>query len=358
MTEPNAILAISSLDRFTNNKVILISTIGGAQVPIRQPVLLDTALYQLYRAGFPGGVGNNVGNDFVIESTNAILYGYIKSIGISQVQVDYKIPTVIPGKNSVVLMIFRKDDVDDLRVINIPYGFYTPDELAAMLTVLIRNEGDDDGPFFPDFEVTYAPSGILNADPAIGGGGNGFLFDSNWEGNDRSFAFAEIPPDAYGNPNPALRRELVTRWLATARLLGLNMNVFANFPGETRKQILTKSPNFIYTPYIDICSAQLTKYQKVKDSDTSPVKRGNIVARVYLSAIGTPQATTGTDALGSHPFIMTVDLNTAKTIRWDRDEAIYSLDFQLYDIYGDPLFWSPDYPTEFQMTLMCSEGQG
>jgi len=34
---------------------------------------------------------------------------------------------------------------------------------------------------------------------------------------------------------------------------------------------------------------------------------------------------------------------------------VYNLDFQLFDQYGDQLFWTPNYATEFQMTLTCME---
>ena len=130
----------------------------------------------------------------------------------------------------------------------------------------------------------------------------------------------------------------------------------------------------------------MTKYQKVKDNTTSASSDTTVIARIYLSGVGFPQNTGGENALqfynsvpprpvpitnytypvGSRPFIVTQDCNTPKVVRWNKDETVYALDFQLRDQYGDLLFTqsgtygnttTPIYYTEFQMTLMCIEGE-
>jgi len=116
-------------------------------------------------------------------------------------------------------------------------------------------------------------------------------------------------------------------------------------------------PNFLYSPYIDIFSDVLTNYQKVKDTDTSVIRPKGLLARLYLSGVGNPQRTDSTSALGTTPFIMTADLNFPKVIRWTPDQTVTSIDIQLRDCYGDLLPGYEDgYSTEFQMTLLCTEG--
>jgi hypothetical protein len=55
---------------------------------------------------------------------------------------------------------------------------------------------------------------------------------------------------------------------------------------------------------------------------------------------------------------MTADLNSPKVIQWTPDVAVPSIDFQLLDQYGE-FIQGGDYgfSTEFQMTLLCAEGE-
>ena len=76
-----------------------------------------------------------------------------------------------------------------------------------------------------------------------------------------------------------------------------------------------------------------------------------------VSGVGLADPTSDIYSLGCQPFIMTADLNTPKTCRWSVDEAVYELDFQLYDQYGDLIYWDNIFPTEFQMTLLATEGE-
>jgi hypothetical protein len=140
------------------------------------------------------------------------------------------------------------------------------------------------------------------------------------------------------------------------RLLGATvLNSFYRAEGGANF-IYLQNPCFLYTPYIDILSNNLTKFQKIKDTDTAPSKRTSMISRVYLSGVGNPQLTSAA-GLGTQPFIMTADLNTPKTIRWSPDETVFNLDFTVNDFYGDPIYWDANFPTEFQMTLLCAEGE-
>jgi hypothetical protein len=333
--QPNAILAISSTDRYTAN-------FGNASQPY------SNTLEALYFATPP------YSNDFQITSPGALMNGYIDKIIISQIQLQYNLPTVMPNINDE-FVIFYESAVGSssfiLTTFAIPFGFYTPDELAAMLQIQLGSYVDS------NFTVSYqqnTPSlGIVP----------GFVFLSN---TGRRFYF---PAPSDYTPTPS---EL-TNTLKLYRLMGINL--INSFP-ETEHTSSTP-PEFLYTPYIDIYSDALTNYQKLKDTDSSTSRRKGLIARIYLSGVGNPQITSNafvnqddltivpSTALGCNPFVLTYDLNTPKIINWSPDTAVNSLDFQMRDCYGDLLFnYNPStspgqaadvFNTEFQMTLLCVE---
>jgi hypothetical protein len=367
--EANAILAISSTDRYITN------------VPgnVNQPV--SNTLISQYNGGKP------YSNDFQITAPNALINGYIEKIVVSQIQLQYNVPTIIPGGNDFCIFYtetFPGSAVFEPAFFRMPYGFYYPGELASMLQAQLNISYDGD-PQGTNFFVFYAQAS--NVDPAgnvIGNSG----FTIQLDANGRRFYFPT--PDEILNENLGITPDTVTNILKFYKLFGFDSR--NQFP-ETTQTSFT-SPTFLYTPYIDIYSDSLTNYQKLKDTDSSTFKRKGLVSRLYLSGVGNPVVTvqesiplgvtlqvngdmgntiTGTistgnktDALGSSPFVLTYDLNSPKVIKWSRDTAINSLDFQLRDCYGDLLFsvvpsdigsnYTETFNTEWQMTLLCIEG--
>jgi hypothetical protein len=253
-------------------------------------------------------------NNFTIQSPGALIYGYIDRIMVSQIQLQYNIPTVVLGKNDTFFI--------NQTAVTIPYGFYTPDALADVLEARIQ-------------AVTNVTDCIVTFDPQ-----DGFAFVS--AGFTISFTNALAVPI-----------EVRDNVLKCYRLLGITKaNITSNAIQYSRDY-----PNFLYTPYIDIYSDVLTNYQTVKDTNTTVGKFKGMVARIYLSGTGNIQVTKGTEALGSAPFTMTADLNNCKVIKWTPDVAVPSVDFQLYDQYSELIPGDAEgFSTEFQMTLLCIEG--
>ena len=308
----NAILAINSLDRFITTKN------GKANQPFSDYLLAQYFAFGPYS------------NDFTIQSPGALIYGYISRIVVSQIQIQYNIPTVINGVNDRFLI--GDGATNDLYPVSIPYGYYTPDELAAALNTVITA--------IPELvalgiEVAYTPT-------------NGFQFD----GTD-DFYFPDLNEI---EATPGETAETVTIALKTYRLLGMNVEN----SNAADQQISNVIPNFLYTPYIDFYSDVLTNYQSVKDTNTTVAKPKGLIARVYLSGNGSLQTQSPTSALGSEPFVVTADLNSPKIIKWSPQVAVPSIDFQLRDCYGDLIPTSPttdSLSTEFQMTLLCIEDE-
>ena len=390
--EPNAILAINSLDRYINSKIsvwsdfdatwatgvpTLIWLIGaspiigselvaagipaGSIITAYNPVLQTITINQnttttqavpeqvgqitiISRPSQPisnvlFGAYNDVlpyANNFTIQSPGALIYGYMKKLIVSQIQVQYNVPTININLNDTFYIVSSISGTENYYKIEIPYGYYTPEELAAVLETLIETQTSTTGGApIADIQVVF--------DERFG-----FEFSSAT----RQFAF----------PSPVtlqaildLPLSLINNVYKTYRLLGMTYN---NSTPETGTQKSFDYPNFLYTPYIDIYSDILTNYQTIKDTDTSISKPKGLISRIYLSGAGSIQNLRINTALGSSAFVMTADLNTPKVINWTPDVAVPSIDFQLRDCYGD-LLPGPQYgfSTEFQITLLCVEGK-
>jgi hypothetical protein len=262
-------------------------------------------------------------NNFTIQSPGALIYGYINKIIVSQIQIQYNIPTVSLNKNNT-LVIATAGPV--YTTITIPYGFYSPDTMASTLQALIQAN------------PTLAPLNMT----VVFDEKDGFTFTTTGT----VFYF----PDPIAVPLVGLDALNVYK---TYKMLGIT--IANGVPAPVQNSF--DYPNFLYTPYIDIYSDVLTNYQDVKDTTTAPSKFKGMIARVYLSGTGNIQDTVGTSALGSRPYVMTADLNTPKVIQWSPDVAVPSIDFQLFDQYSE-LLPGPEegFSTEFQMTLLCIEG--
>ena len=271
-------------------------------------------------------------NNFTISSPGALIYGYINRIAISQIQVQYNIPTICLNRNDRLAIFSLTTGLD---LIQIPFGFYTPDELATALTALFA------------------------ATPALVPLGLDVQYNLR-----TGFTFTSQTAEEFAFPSPEfllasnISQNTINTILKTYRVFGMNVENSEIAGLVTDTQVSFEYPNFMYTPYIDIYSDVLTNYQTVKDTNTSVEKPKGLVARIYLSGVGSPVIQTETSALGSTPFIMTADLNTPKVIQWSPDVAVPSIDFQLRDCYGDLIPGDKErYPTEFQMTLLCVEGR-
>lgn len=278
------------------------------------------------------------GNDFSLQNGGALIYGYITKIAVSQIQVQYNVPTVIKGLNDSFRIFVAGGPANGYEIV-IPYGFYYADELAAMLQTLIRAA---DAVRFAGLLVTFFPR-------------NGFVFN-----NTAANLNISIPSLLQLQLSFQFNETARNRLLKTLQLLGLA------FDNETPRLIQnsTNRPNFLYTPYIDFYSDTLTSYQTVKDTNTSVKSPKGLVARVYLSGVG-GIATNGAIAelgrsvglLGTEPFVVTADLNFPKIIRWTPDVTVTTIDIQVRDCYGDLLpGYEQGFSTEFQMTLLCTEG--
>lgn len=350
--EANAILAINSTDRYYG----VIN--GRADQPY------TNTLESEFQNAKP------FSNDFSITAPSALINGYINKIVVTQIQLQYNLPTIQPNNNDAMFVVVETtpgSGVPDIVPLQFPYGFYTPSELATMLQVQLNAQTVPPPPGIQgnEFTVIYSqgePStlGSVDYNPYPPGYFSfvGFTILSNY--NRRIYI-----PNTIQLAQAGLPQEEINVFLKTCRLFGFNiLNIFPALSQRSRT-----IPVFLYTPYIDIYSDALTNYQRLKDTNTSISRRKGLVSRIYLSGTGNIQSTLPNTSLGCAPFIATYDLNNPKVIGWSPDTAVNSLDFQLRDCYDELLFtYSPIntaaggvetsevFNTEFQMTLLCIEG--
>ena len=100
---------------------------------------------------------------------------------------------------------------------------------------------------------------------------------------------------------------------------------------QTPATTQTGSPNasFLSTPFVDIVCNNLTYNQSLKDADTGTTR--DILCRLFL----TPDAFTGNMAnLGSAPILLHRIFPFPKQIKWNADQPIGNLRFQVYDSQG------------------------
>jgi hypothetical protein len=148
------------------------------------------------------------------------------------------------------------------------------------------------------------------------------------------------------------------------------VGLFEQMAWNTSQQQRTfqySSPNvsLLSTPFVDIVCNQLTQNQSLKDADSGDISR-TMLCRVFL----TPDGFTGNVAnLGSNPILVHRAFPFPKQIRWNANQPIGNLSFQVYDSQGyilttlegltgtmenPPNFYDSDMG-DWTMTLLVSE---
>lgn len=273
-----------------------------------------------------------------------VLNGYFTRLVITQLQFQWNIPTIFTGYNDAMLIILD-DGVNPLfdADITIPQGFYTLSELAAAIVTAVTNVGGGVGAAF------------IAA---------GFAVDVI----DNSLEFSVTAPNTIwiSEPDPTFTAQ--PSYYKFYYTTGINASMIG--AGNAATTLRGNAAPMLATRWLDICSSLMTKFQKVKDTTTLPQdKTSDVISRVYAMAPNvssyTASVPTGTldGAVTTYatnqpfagPWIMTIDYNNPKYIKWSSEEPLGNFDIQVRDEYGDQMPWSVEYPTEYQMTILASE---
>lgn len=316
--------------------------------PQRPPASAHLMIDSLDRTRFNFSINNaqpastsNPGNDFRITAQQPFLYGYFTRLAITQVYLKYRVPTILADNSGTGVIGNNTFVISDLSssttlTVSLPQGYYDATSLAAAMQTAIQGLG------VPFNTYTAVWNDVSKSIKVQSNNGGGFVFQP-----------------AIGSSAAALNR------LKCHNVLGITYLNGPTLGGGSPSPIqILSPPRLTWTSFVDICSSRLTKFQRVKDGETGTNQpsrgvtynpQGNIIARVYLVAPNTRVVGDDTGGVGSAPIDLVVDYNTPKHIRWSPEEAVYELDFQLFDQFGDPLPWAPNYGTEFNLTCVASE---
>jgi hypothetical protein len=284
-------------------------------------------------------------NQFVLESKQPFLSGYFTRLAIPTITMKYAIPTIIDGVNNTLFFTVYNIATGASIVsqaIDIPQAFYTVYEMASMINSLISvGNGVTCGVYEAGLKFTAAVNRAV------------------------IFVGPETPLfDLSGQAIPG------TNTLKLYNVLGIPSTAVEGSSTRVLSRHVFCSPfQSNYTSYIDICSDTLTKYQTVKDNMTRLVSnKSGVIARIYTVPFNQKEYTqddlfTSADVSGGTsvgvskigPYNITTDYNTPKFIKWNPAEYIYDIDIQMYDQYGDFIYWTEAQNTEFDMTILASE---
>jgi hypothetical protein len=314
-------LVIDSLDRFTDPP-------GGPYQGQTISKLLAGLLTQVSPA-----------TNINIQNQRPLIYGYFHRLAITQIQIQVRLPTIIPNYNDKLLLVKNFSTAAVYAVVQIAPGYYTPTTLAAELQTKIRLSAAGTA----GYTVTFSAN-------------TGFVFNTN-TADTTAIGFTNFIP-----PSPAADEATSTIYYRTARTLGAGRIAFGVQDPTAVPAVVnptpvfaTFCPNFFPTDYIDFCSQAMTRYKRVKDAASTLEARQNIVARVYLNPPDSRQAYSPNSCPNDAPFVLTVEFDNPDSHKWSPEETLQNLDFQLYDMWGNQLYWSTEYNTEWQMTLLASE---
>lgn len=287
----------------------------------RPPAFAELLIDSLdrYPNGIPVWANQTSSSDWRTNFQQNILYGYFTRLAITQIQFFWNLPTIIGGYNDEFSITVTGTGAGTYTI-NLQQEWYTPDELAqaiqASLILAVPTGG---------FTCVFVPQD--RAFNIQSGAGTTFQLDAP--------------------ANNAQNRCFITCGF---------------YPNPVGNDVIFGIPTMLPTRFVDIQSAYLTKYQRVKDSTTlqSPTV-SNVIARVYPTAPNTrvpllaQTALRDSDSIGSNPFVLCIDYNTPKHIKWSPEEAVANFDLRLLDDFGELIPWSVNAGCEYQLTLLASE---
>jgi hypothetical protein len=290
----------------------------------------------------------NLYNQLLFNAQNQnIVQGQIHSVELSEINFPYDIPNMQEGFNFFFL------DVNGFSIpgmpleVALPVGFYTGTELAAGINALITTAG------------AALPTPLLPAQmPTVAFSTSSGLF-------------------TFTGPTAPLSPQYNNWFLVSPYTFPMGIAGTGTVPNTLGKDILsimgflpTQEPNNIsalapinffqaaqtapltFTQYIDICSPQLCKFQYFRDgSTTNLARRSDVICRLYIANNVATQEEEGT-----RPFVIHRQFFNSRKMRWTADNAVGTIDINLYDDVGQPLTttWAP---RPYQITFNCYEDE-
>jgi hypothetical protein len=316
-------------------------------------------------------------NNFTVRTVGGnIIQGQVNRIKVTEVMFPYAIPTIINFKDDIdaannVIVINSVTQTfsgagtisttsSTARQVTLPVGFYTGLEIATAIQAIITAGG----PVFAGLDVTWddttnriswtntnvwsgadaAPNYFYNILIYATGNNNPQIQLQKprlaWTLGLRSMAakYPAIAPSNAAATSPQFASPL-TPWLTPTgypNAAGVSVPALPVWPAPYASSVIVGSPySGRYTDFIDIVSHNLCGAQYVRDGNTNQnTVRRDIVARLYVAD---EVSLAGNYETGSRPFLIHRQFKSPKTMYWNVERSIDSIDLQLYDMYGQPL---------------------
>jgi hypothetical protein len=273
-----------------------------------------------------------ISGDFQIVKNQSIFNGFFNRMAVQEVVLDWGIPNVSPvHENEFFVFTYEFPPAGPVQSwVEVPAGFYT---VKDMLDTLVSQMNVDVG--VPGaFVITSGATGVyMKVDQTVVPGG--------------TFEINEVFPGPPEKNGENLAYQIFTEGQ-------VNNGQAQSYP------ILC--PRLLPYRYLDFVCNQLTYNQELKDSDTSQASR-DVLYRWYFGwdnetsydAYGFPVLQ------GYRSFIQRRLISFPKQIRWNTEQPVGNLQFQVYDD-TDEIVDVDAFPAdeggaemEFQMTFLLSE---
>ena len=300
---------------------------------------------------------NQSGANVKIDTGRALINGYFSRVAITQMTLNYRVPTVVTGVNDALFFKTFAPGAT-LRTVIIPQGYYTYESMAITLQTEMLAVAPELG---ASFTVT-APNTLNPAAPAdtlV----PGFTFNTNDVAIEMIFLYG-------GSPGTSLSGQV--RVAKTFRMLGMNRALLGLSPafntsgqptadGTPYQGATGTVPNFLPTDYVDVVSQNLTNYKDAKDTNSTVQAPGGVLARIYLTecpltwASSTNGVPVDATVLGFTSMSFCKTWQNPNWSQWSPNQTINTIDVRLLDMWGEQLFWSSSFPTEWSATLTLTE---
>ena len=275
--------------------------------------------------------------DFTVSPGNGgrtIIGGFIRRMGVSELQFPWCIPNVNRQTNSINVT-WNGATTGGSATVTITQGFYTPSELAIKFQTAVRAISPAD---LGAFTITY--SSVSN-DPI-------FYYNTN---NTTTILFTPLPP------------------IDNINVTQQSKQLFDLLGFSSQQYIAATSGNGLatfcqFTRYIDIVSPNLTAYQGLFDGSTQLLYYDSL-CRVYLgnndAMLNQSPSDPDYSPPGCRPYIIYRQFQNMKMINWNgRNNIGSTLQFKVYNDCGQilsvntPFLGNSSYE-DWSMTILASE---
>ena len=263
-----------------------------------------------------------------------IIQGQIHSIAVSEINFPYDIPNVQLNVTDTFYIISEETTPPVNVKVELNPGFYTGLELATAINDAIAAVATDKG-----INIAEMPLCV-------------------YDDTSNTFSFTLDAPTI-----PNLVWTLASPYTfplgaTQTNTLGKDLFSMMGFLTTQDNELTAANSPFqaggaapmAYTQYIDVCSAQMCKFQRFRDgSTTNLARRADVICRLYIANNVATQ-----EEEGSRPFVINRQFTNARVMKWTADNSVGTIDIQLYDDVGQPLTttWQP---RPYQITFNAYE---